>query len=135
MQSKNIYELLEQFQSDGFSLDSLAAITNVPAALIARCANREKITHEETMLLGNVLSFLGLMYMVDTADATYLRESYSALEHFYHIPQQAVASYLGISSSEFQQFLDAPESLPNSQKLLMKFTHLKTIILQRAGTE
>ena len=135
MENKNIYELLEQFQSDGFSLDSLALITNVPAALITRCANREKMSHEETMLIGNVLSFLGLMYMVDTADASYLRESYSVLEHFYHIPRQAVANYLGLTLPEFQQFLDAPESLPNSQKLLMKFSHLKTIILQRAGTE
>lgn len=134
MENKNINELLEQFQRDGFSLDSLALITNVPAALITRCANREKMSHEETMLIENVLSFLGLMYMVDTADASYLRESYSALEHFYHIPRQAVANYLGLTLPEFQQFLYAPESLPNSQKLLVKFCHLKTIILQRAGT-
>lgn len=133
MKSKDIYELLEQFQNDGFSLDSLAVITKVPVSLITRCANRERITHEETLLLETVLSFLGLMYMVDTADVSYLRESYSALEHFYHIPQQAVANYLGITLPEFQQFLDAPESLPNGQELLIKFTHFKAIILQRAG--
>jgi len=135
MQSKDIYELLDAFQNDGFSLESLSAITGVPVSLIVQCANRETFTHEETLLLGKVLSFLGLMYMVDTEDPAYLRESFGAMKHFYNLPQQAVASYLGISSSEFQQFLDAPESLPDSQKLLMKFTHLKTIILQRAGTE
>lgn len=135
MKSKDIYELLEQFQNDGFSLDSLASITNVPVALISQCARKEKLTHEETIILGDVLSFLGQMYMVDTNDAAYLHESYAALEHFYHIQPQAVANYLGITLPEFQQFLDAPESLHNGHKLLIKFTHFKTIILQRAGTE
>lgn len=131
MQLKDIYELLELFFKDGFTVDNLCQITGVSSDLICRCINHESITHDETVSLGKVLSFLGMLYMVDTAENSYLKESVSALEHFYHISRDVIANYLGLSRIEFECFLENPKDYPDGYNLLIKLMHFKAVLLQR----
>lgn len=129
MKSQNIYELIEQFQSDGFTIDNLSSITGVSSELINRCASRDRLTHDDTIVLGKVLSFLGSLYMVDTNNALYLKDGIDALEQSYKLPRHAIASYLGLKTDEFEKFLELPENYPNSNKLLLRLMHLSKIIL------
>ena len=89
------------------------------------------ITHEETLTIGKVVTFLSLLYMVDTEESAYMKESISALEHIYNIPYNAIAKYLGVSSMELDCFLDNPKDYPNKHKLLLKLMHFKAVVLQR----
>mgnify|MGYP003301903303 CR=1 FL=1 len=130
MQLKDINELLECFITDGFSIDNLCQMTGVSSELIRRFINHDNITHEETIVLGKVVSFLGLLYMVDVEDNSYLKESVSALMQFFHIPNNAISNYLGISSTEFECFLENPKEHPDGYKILIKLMHLKTVLLQ-----
>lgn len=131
MDAKNIYELLDKFQSDGFTLESLSCITGVPSELITRCADRDKLTHEETMALSKVLNRLGLLYMVDVECDAYLQDTVASLEHFYKLPRYAIASYLGIDLAEFEQLLAAPEKHPKGLALTTKLLHFRNILMQR----
>lgn len=131
MQLKDIYELLNYFLKDGFSIDILSQVTGVSNELIERCIKHDNISNEETVILGKVVSFLGMLYMVDVDDRSYLKESISALEQFYHISQNAIASYCGMSSTELEKFLENPETYPNGYKILVKLMHLRTVLLQR----
>jgi len=80
MQAKDIYSLLEQFLNDGFTTVNLSQITGVPSDLIDKCCQKKELLHEETLELGSkVLSFLSLLYMVDTEDNMYLKDSVSAI--------------------------------------------------------
>ena len=80
MQHKDIYDLMNLFFADGFTIENLCEITGVSSELIGRCVNRNNITHEEALTLGKVVTFLSLLYMVDTEEGAYLKESISALE-------------------------------------------------------
>lgn len=131
MQLKDIYELLNYFLKDGFSIDNLSQVTGVSKDLIERCIKHDNISNEEIVILGKVVSFLGMLYMVDVDDSSYLKESLSALEQFYHIPKNAIASYCGISSTELEKFLENPETHPNGYKISVKLMHLRTVLLQR----
>lgn len=131
MKSKNIYKLLEQSQNDGFTFDNLSCITGVQSELISRCANGDKLTHEETMLLGKVLNLLELLYMVDIESDAYLQDTVVALEHFYKLPRHVIARYMGLNIAEFEQFLQTPQTYPNSFFLLTKLMHFRNILMQR----
>ena len=131
MQQKDIYDLMNLFFADGFTIENLCEITDVSSELIERCINRDNITHEEALTLGKVVTFLSLLYMVDTEEGAYLKESISALEHIYNIPHNAIANYLGVSSMELDCLLDNPNDYPDKHKLLLKIMHFKTVVLQR----
>ncbi len=131
MQVKDINELLERFFADGFSVDNLHQITGVSDELIRRSIEHDNITHEEAVILGKVMSFLGLLYMVDVEDDSYLKETVSALEQYFHIPKYVISNYLGISPEEFECFLENPKDYPNGYKILIKLMHFKTVLLQR----
>ena len=131
MQHKDIYDLMNLFFADGFTIENLCEITGVSCELIGRCINRNKITHEEALTLGKVVTFLSLLYMVDTEEDAYLKESISAFEHIYNIPHNAIANYLGISSMELDCLLDNPKDYPEKHKLLLKLMHFKAVVMQR----
>ncbi len=134
MQAKDIYSLLEQFLNDGFTTVNLSQITGVPSDLIDKCCQKKELLHEETLELGSkVLSFLSLLYMVDTEDNMYLKDSVSALECFYHLSREAIANYMGMNLSEFECFLDDPQTYPDGHKLSIKLMHFKTVLLQRVN--
>ena len=131
MQHKDIYDLMNLFFTDGFTIENLCKITSVSSELIERCINRNNITHEEALTLGKVITFLSLLYMVDTEEGAYLKESISALEYTYNIPHNAIANYFGVSSMELDCLLDNPNDYPDKHKLLLKIMHFKTVVLQR----
>lgn len=131
MQHKDIYDLMNLFFTDGFTIENLCKITSVSSELIERCINRNNLTHEEVLTLGKVVTFLSLLYMVDTEEGAYLKESISALEYTYNIPHNAIANYFGVSSMELDCLLDNPNDYPDKHKLLLKIMHFKTVVLQR----
>ena len=57
MQQKDIYDLMNLFFADGFTIENLCEITDVSSELIERCINRDNITHEEALTLGKVVTF------------------------------------------------------------------------------
>ena len=131
MQHKDIYDLMNLFFADGFTIENLSEITSVSSELIERCINRNNLTHEEVLTLGKVVTFLSLLYMVDTEEGAYLKESISALEYTYNIPHNAIANYLGVSSMELDDLLGNPKDYPEKHKLLLKLMHFKAVVMQR----
>ena len=131
MQHKDIYDLMNLFFADGFTIENLCEITGVSRELIGRCIDRDNISLEETVTLGKVVTFLGFMYMVDTEDSAYLKESISTLEHTYNISHDAIANYLGVSSMKLDSLLDNPIDCLDKYKILLKIMHFKTVVLQR----
>ena len=131
MQHKDIYDLMNLFFADGFTIENLCEIISVSRELIEQCINRNNLTHEEVLALGKVVTFLSLLYMVDTEECTYLKESISALEYTYNIPHNAIANYLGVSSMELDDLLDNPKDYPEKHKLLLKLMHFKAVVMQR----
>ena len=131
MQSRDIYELLKRFFADGFTIENLCKITGISSELISRCIDGGNITQEETQILGRVVAFLGLLYMVNTKENSYLKESVSSLECFYQIPHEAIANYLDISNIELDAFLENPKDYPNGHDILLRLMHFKAVLLQK----
>lgn len=80
MQMRDIQSLLEQAFSDGFTVDFINKATGVPADLIRHCYDGEAVTQGEIRSVSQVLDFLALLYMTDTNDVSYLKDSVEALE-------------------------------------------------------
>lgn len=135
MENKNIYSLLEQFFSDGFTADCLSRITNVSKNTIVRCYDGEKLSQNESEELVHVINLLGMLYMCDTTDTYYLKEAVVSLEQYYNLPHIAIANYLGFSENEFDSFLRNPKGCSNSYDLSIKLMHLRFVLLQKQEGE
>ena len=133
MQMRDIHSLLEQAFSDGFTVDFINKATGVPADLIRRCYNSEAMTPGEIRSISQVLNFLSLLYMTDTTDVSYLKDSVEALEQHFGFSHNAVAKYLGMSEPDFDTFLKNPTEYPGSYDISMKLMHFRSVLLQIQG--
>lgn len=131
MNVKNIYTLLEQFFSDGFTVENLSKITNVPSHTIKRCTNGETLSQSEIADMGKVLALLCSLYMVDTTDCHYLKDCVASLEQHFDLPHVAVAKHLGFTELELDRFLESPTSYINGYEVSMRIMHLRTMLLQK----
>ena len=130
MQMRDIHSLLEQAFSDGFTIDFINKVTGVPANLIRRCYDRETMTQDEIRSVSQVLDFLALLYMTDTTDVSYLKDSVEALEQHFGFSHTAIAKYLGMSKPDFDTFLENPKDHPDGYNLSIKLIHFRSVLLQ-----
>mgnify|MGYP003302860765 CR=1 FL=1 len=130
MQMRDIHSLLEQAFSDGFTNDFINKATGVPADLIQRCYGGEAMTRDEIRSVSQVLDFLALLYMTDTTDVSYLKDSVKALEQHFGFTHTAIAKYLGMSEKDFDTFLKNPTAYPGGYDISMKLMHFRSVLLQ-----
>ena len=130
MQMRDIHSLLEQAFSDGFTNDFINKATGVPADLIQRCYGGEAMTRDEIRSVSQVLDFLALLYMTDTTDVSYLKDSVKALEQHFGFTHTAIAKYLGMSEKDFDTFLKNPTEYPGGYDISMKLMHFRSVLLQ-----
>ena len=133
MQMRDIHSLLEQAFSDGFTVDFINKATGVPADLIWRCYDGEAMTQGEIRSVSQVLDFLALLYMTDTTDISYLKDSVEALEQRFGFSHTAIANYLDMSEPDFVIFLENPKGHPDSYDISMKLIHFRSVLLQGHG--
>ena len=133
MQMRDIHSLLEQAISDGFTVDFIYKATGVPADLIRRCYGGEAMTQDEIRNISQVLDFLVLLYMTDTTDVSYLKDSVEALEQHFGLTHTAIAKYLGMSEPDFDTFLENPKDHPDGYDISMKFMHFRSALFQGHG--
>ena len=133
MQMRDIHSLLEQAFSDGFTNDFINKATGVPADLIQRCYGGEAMTRDEIRSVSQVLDFLALLYMTDTTDVAYLKDSVKALEQHFGFTHTAIAKYLGMSGPDFDTFLKNPTEYPGGYDISMKLMHFRSVLLQIQG--
>lgn len=130
MQMRDIHSLLEQAFSDGFTVDFINKATGVPADLIRRCYGGEAMTQGEIRSISQVLDFLALLYMTDTSDVSYLKDSVEALEQHFGFTHTAIANYLDMSDTDFDTFLKNPKDHPDGYNLSIKLIHFRSVLLQ-----
>ena len=130
MQMRDIHSLLEQAFSEGFTADFLSKATGVSADLIQQCYNGETMSQDEIRSISRVLDFLAILYMTDTNDVSYLKDSVEALERHYGFSHTAIANYLGMGEGDFDIFLENPATYPDGYKLSMKVMHFRSVLLQ-----
>ncbi len=130
MQMRDIHSLLDQAFSDGFTVDFIYKATGVPADLIRRCYDSEAMSQGEIRSISQVLNFLALLYMTDTNDVAYLKDSVEALEQHFGFPHTAIASYLDMSEPDFDTFLGNPKDYPDGYDISMKLMHFRSVLLQ-----
>ena len=130
MQMRDIQSLLEQAFSDGFTVDFINRATGVSADLIRRCYDGEAMTQGEIRSISRVLDFLALLYMTDTNDVAYLKDSVEALEQHFGFSHTAIAKYLGMSETAFDTFLENPAGYPDGYNLSIKLIHFRSVLLQ-----
>ena len=130
IQIRDIHSLLEQTFSEGFTTDFLSKATGVSADLILRCYNGEAMSQDEIRSISRVLDFLAMLYMTNTNDICYLKDSVEALEQHYGFSHTAIANYLGMDEGDFDIFLEHPAAYPDGYKLSMKVMHFRSVLLQ-----
>lgn len=130
MQMRDIHSLLEQAFSEGFPIDFISKATGVPADLIWRCYDGEAMTQGEISSVSQVLDFLTLLYMTDTNDVAYLKDSVEALEQHFGFSHTAIANYLGMSEPDFNAFLENPKGHPDGYGISIKLMHFRSVLLQ-----
>ncbi len=124
MQVRDIWSLLEQFLSEGFSLECLSKVTNTSIDVINRCYNREKLSQNDIHALNAVLWFLTQLYCCNTENKSYLYDIVSVLCDYLEVSRIAVAKYLGISEDQLNCFLNEPEKYSNGYNISIKLLHL-----------
>lgn len=133
MQMRDIHSLLEQAFSNGFTVDFINKATSVPADLIRCCYGGEAMTQGEIRSVSRVLDFLALLYMTDTTDVAYLKDSVEALEQHFGFSHTAMAKYLCMSEPDFNTFLEDPKGHSDGYDISMKLMHFRTVLLKMQG--
>lgn len=100
MQDTDIWNLIERYIDNGFSLKCLSMITDVSIDVIERCYNKENLSQNEISEINAVLWFLGQLYCCDTENQMYLQNIVSALCYYFEVSKYAIARYLGISEEQ-----------------------------------
>lgn len=125
MQVRDIWSMLEQFLSEGFSLECLSKVTDTSIDVINRCYNREKLSQNDMNALREVLWFLTKLYCCNTEEnEPYLQDVVSVLCDFLEVSRTAIAKHLGISEDQLNCFLNKPEEYPNGFNITIKLLHL-----------
>jgi hypothetical protein len=130
MVSYDIHDLLERCIEDGFSVDSISKATDIPAELINRCRNNEKLTMEDIHTLTYLLVFLMQLYAVDPNDDAYLQMLVEVMNRYFEIPTNTIAKYLNLEESAFNIFLAQPKSFPDGYAISNKLIHLFTQLIR-----
>lgn len=126
----DIWSLLEQFYSDGFTDETLSKAAGVPAELLEKCRKKETLTREEYQELTYVLAFLSELYMEDTTNINYLKDLAAMLTWYFMVSNKAIANYLHLTEAEFETFLADPRNYPNGYDLSMNLMLLYVTLVR-----
>ncbi|GAA0802114.1 hypothetical protein GCM10008910_33070 [Faecalicatena orotica] len=126
----DIWSLLEQFYSDGFTVETLSKTTGISAELLERCRKKETLNRDDLQELTYVLAFLSELYMQDTTSINYLKDLVAMLTWYFMISKEAIANYLHLTKEEFETFLADPRNYPNCYDLSMNLMLLYVTLVR-----
>jgi hypothetical protein len=130
MKANDINDLLENYFSDGFSIESLSQATNLSVDLISRCYNGDNLLQKEISDLNYLLFFLSQLYLCDVSEPTYLQSMAYSFSNYFGFSLISIANYLNISEDELMVFLKEPDSYSGGYSLSIKMLHLFTTFIR-----
>ena len=103
----NIFNLLDQYIRTGFSLDTLANVTQVPVDTLNQIIEIKGLSGiEKTEKIEYLVIFLTQLFGVSPQDDYYLIEQINSLTRYFDVSVKAIASYLGISEEKLLDILE-----------------------------
>lgn len=130
MEIRDIHSLLEQYLSEGFTIESLTQATGVSSELISKINTNQQLTLAECKALNIVLYFLIQLYGCNTQDISYLKDIVVTINDYFLIPSETIANYLKLTTKQFQEFIDNPEYYKNGYYLTIRLLHLFTTLVR-----
>ncbi len=130
MQVRDIQSLLEEFFSEGFTMNCLSKATNVPIEVIQKCYNNEQLSQEDFLFVNRILYFLMQLYMCDTSELSYLSDIVMVMHDYFGVPLDAICNYLELNKEQFETYINNPSQHQNSYNLTIKLLHLYTTLVR-----
>ena len=119
----DLWELLEKYFDDGFTLDSLNLILGTDIGDVSDCSVEDQ---------ERILEFLSFLYAQKVNQDDYLLNIVDSLDKMFHIIKESIAKYVGLSLNELDVLIKNPAEHADKLEVVFQLINLFNAISKAA---